>query len=804
MSRNSFRPSSSSPSSRFKWMRKVNGDDSVRNEHNNNEQTREFLVLGRPTQPVCSDNSALDDAGILHPWAKAQGPLIHLDQPDRNNSPEPLSLIPSPDMAISKSENKPTIPLTLAIRPPLPPASITGCGNHSKLQLKERLDRLFAAHLDALKPVELVEADEWLRAAAWWCAKGKDALSVKLEREQETSQASIDLIQGAVDIAKAWWICEHITTEQTLDGLLDNRGSYNALIDQIQCVQDCNYSLKETLNTFLLGEEDFILKSVDLRLWVPCPTYPNEITELLHFYSGLAQDQRSIGPLIFQDTANTFCYGTEFAILTLFTDDGDSPCDSVECVFSFLRSRSSERITTLINSQTNVVHFEVYSSRKWGLSWLDVEWDPPRSSMEVVLKTGYIAQFRFSAKGFQLVWNLSQQIMNTEPDLDASPLETPVLQDTLAACHYTSHNRPTDFPLDPVESCTIRLFERFQVIQDGVCETEKGSPGLLLHVVENNCRISISLACKDITSRNHLHAVLTGIAPAYNETDPQAFVIRCFVVSEPHDRDSGIQGDRYLEVGPSVASVIEERGPERIPYGNTVRSESLRVLIQTEWGSLTDRMNLAPSDLRIGLSVFDNKVLSIFRPPQRDLTVCVSQDLIHHDLPKALKALTSEIQTKSTLRKIEFSSVEDLHKFQEAITGCRVRFDGTASRVVIDRQRRLIPIPCRIEARFTRIQIIQRRNKFQLLAFFYRASHGNCMNFEIKCTDEFESVDNKGEYAVRLRDAKFALPQSKSLGLVCLNELDYPLEHNDIYIMFTDEKERDKLMVNLPGQSGVV
>ncbi|KAE8387804.1 hypothetical protein BDV23DRAFT_195547 [Aspergillus alliaceus] len=708
--------------------------------------------------------------------------------PDPNNSPEPLSLIPSPDhrtsasdMAISKSENKPTIPLTLAIRPPLPPASITGCGNHSKLQLKERLDRLFAAHLDALKPVELVEADEWLRAAAWWCAKGKDALSVKLEREQETSQASIDLIQGAVDIAKAWWICEHITTEQTLDGLLDNRGSYNALIDQIQCVQDCNYSLKETLNTFLLGEEDFILKSVDLRF-------------------GLAQDQRSIGPLIFQDTANTFCYGTEFAILTLFTDDGDSP------------SRSSERITTLINSQTNVVHFEVYSSRKWGLSWLDVEWDPPRSSMEVVLKTGYIAQFRFSAKGFQLVWNLSQQIMNTEPDLDASPLETPV------------HNRPTDFPLDPVESCTIRLFERFQVIQDGYIE-QRLHQGfriliitpqnckticrashilltsvplfyrLLLHVVENNCRISISLACKDITSRNHLHAVLTGIAPAYNETDPQAFVIRCFVVSEPHDRDSGIQGDRYLEVGPSVASVIEERGPERIPYGNTVRSESLRVLIQTEWGSLTDRMNLAPSDLRIGLSVFDNKVLSIFRPPQRDLTVCVSKDLIHHDLPKALKALTSEIQTKSTLRKIEFSSVEDLHKFQEAITGCRVRFDGTASRVVIDRQRRLIPIPCRIEARFTRIQIIQRRNKFQLLAFFYRASHGNCMNFEIKCTDEFESVDNKGEYAVRLRDAKFALPQSKSLGLVCLNELDYPLEHNDIYIMFTDEKGEITLLL---------
>jgi hypothetical protein len=56
-------------------------------------------------------------------------------------------------------------------------------------------------------------------------------------------------------------------------------------------------------------------------------------------------------------------------------------------------------------------------------------------------------------------------------------------------------------------------------------------------------------------------------------------------------------------------------------------------------------------------------------------------------------------------------------------------------------------------------------------------------------------MGQKGECGVRIRDAKYALPQPETgssgddrelPGSVCLDELEFPTEHSDVAIMFGD------------------
>lgn len=103
----------------------------------------------------------------------------------------------------------------------------------------------------------------------------------------------------------------------------------------------------------------------------------------------------------------------------------------------------------------------------------------------------------------------------------------------------------------------------------------------------------------------------------------------------------------------------------------------------------------------------------------------------------------------------------------------------------------VVPIYKRLEADHARIQIIQRENIVQLLAFFEDFGPADCMNFQLKSMDVFENVEKSGKFCVRLVDAKFALPHKED-GIVrtelhkftCLDHPEYPGEHDDITIGF--------------------
>ena len=126
------------------------------------------------------------------------------------------------------------------------------------------------------------------------------------------------------------------------------------------------------------------------------------------------------------------------------------------------------------------------------------------------------------------------------------------------------------------------------------------------------------------------------------------------------------------------------------------------------------------------------------------------------------------------------------------MTGFRVVFDCTVSSFAIARRRMVVPIHKKWEASGARLQLVTQNKTIQLLAFFGGDfSHGKCMNFLLRGTDNYESSSRSGKCTVRIVDAKFALPkkeEEEASAFVCLDMLEYATEHDDITIGFESEQ----------------
>ena len=64
------------------------------------------------------------------------------------------------------------------------------------------------------------------------------------------------------------------------------------------------------------------------------------------------------------------------------------------------------------------------------------------------------------------------------------------------------------------------------------------------------------------------------------------------------------------------------------------------------------------------------------------------------------------------------------------------------------------------------------------------------MSLALKSTDVYESSSRSAKFYVRLVDAEFTMPKNAEIAgseFICLNELEYPSEHDDIMIGFDTE-----------------
>lgn len=239
-----------------------------------------------------------------------------------------------------------------------------------------------------------------------------------------------------------------------------------------------------------------------------------------------------------------------------------------------------------------------------------------------------------------------------------------------------------------------------------------------------------------------------------------------------------------------------------------------------------------PGQLKIGLPAHDSTTIHLHRLTQEDLSMTLAHDLVSRDHLAKIRSLLLAIQTKPSVRIIRFKTQDDkipeyaaslppmnrpscliyidLHRFQEAVTGFRsvsmgnqrtlvthylkkrkadiALYFSLATRFLITRRRKLVPLMKQWDTNLTRVQLIQQGSKVQIVAFCYQFRHLKCLNFQVKVLGEVEKIEHKGEWGVRVEDAKYAVhqpgPDSELPSSVSLDEPEFPTEHSDIAVMF--------------------
>lgn len=126
----------------------------------------------------------------------------------------------------------------------------------------------------------------------------------------------------------------------------------------------------------------------------------------------------------------------------------------------------------------------------------------------------------------------------------------------------------------------------------------------------------------------------------------------------------------------------------------------------------------------------------------------------------------------------------------------------------------VVPLHKKWEASGVRVQVLEKERSVQLLIFFQGDfAHADCLNFKVTPTDVFEKTEKGKQPALRLVDAKFALPGGKGEGrgeskvergvkgrFANLDLLEYPGEHDDITLGF--ESVQGKFFYAQPLQPG--
>ncbi|ROW11289.1 hypothetical protein VMCG_01007 [Cytospora schulzeri] len=713
------------------------------------------------------------------------------------------------------------------------------------------LFELFRLHAESVKPLLSCLPDDLARAALWWFLKGRMALELSIREQPQTpeqkAQIEASRQQAYADLAKAYWLYEEVLPE--------TMGSMSSPVDTE--VHDVGQAIMSQLrklsssmkrNGFLPPEEAMLPQSIDKSIWVEYPTISQDIVLLLWGSRGGAlSQQRSVTgmPLLaalpLGDTAEMFCFGRYFVNGILMEQGAESQPLHFPCFISITRFTKQSTLDFCIASQNGSVQFRIQNNKTVGPTWEDVKWRAERSALEIKLPRGFVLVVKCRPQDFKVLWGMQDFSTKALATLQPRKEEEVVFRSALRSFQYFDANaQSTAFPREPIRDCNVGLFEKIvkessptgqriyhrgfrlavvtgpttkmlsavnhnylpQVpVQFGFLRGEQSEPALLLRFEDGNSNGRMVMAFNDEPERLRFHSLLIGTAVEQDEKVFSEVPITEYSIAQ-NAHFEPIKG--FSQFPWSRVRIINEDTEDEIP--ETVLAEKLKIVVDFKCGTISDRVNVAPGELKIRLSVKDKNSLSIWRQPQRDYTIALSESQVSKQTPDDMRKALQYITREPSVRRFTFTSQRNLHEFEEALTGFKVLFDGSAAIFAISRRRMVVPIYKKWEATGSRIQVVQSENIIQVLVFFEDFHHGESMSFPLKPTDIFESVTRNKLVGVKIDDAKFPLPrmpgdddESPDDGaFVCLDLPEIPGEHDDITILFESEEERDDLIRCLP------
>jgi hypothetical protein len=384
---------------------------------------------------------------------------------------------------------------------------------------------------------------------------------------------------------------------------------------------------------------------VDTSMWLRYPFFAPDVSAVL---SGTATrsmliDKSGQAPTVAQtiplgDTSRQFSYGSMFVDVMVSSKEDDTQQQfSMPCVLSIIRDRADWYVFASITSQSELVNVMIQSDKKKGPTWDDVEWHVRSHSMQVRLPRGFELDVMFQEADFKNLWNIVQYTRKTEASLQPEAGETTIYETTLKVFQYMDPGASKAFPAEPIERCRVRLFERSVTVTEGtgsrsvhqgyrivvltspkvktlsnvrhvighgapivfgLLRGEDGAPALMLKVREDGRSRSMLMTFHEVKERSTMHSLLLGMMTKEGEIKTSDIPIRAYSIQQPADRFNGLPEKTHLQFPAGSVSVIDqEHAFVDHQYGPTILSESLRAVVTTEWGSVTDRINLGMSQI---------------------------------------------------------------------------------------------------------------------------------------------------------------------------------------------------------------
>lgn len=730
---------------------------------------------------------------------------------------------------------------------------------------------LFHVSAESYKPLASIGLEQLLAAAAWWFLKGRASLEATI-RERNSNPEVQNVNQSArqqafADLAKALWIVKFVSPRSVDFKQYHHQESRDA---QATDLLEMHNAILSALNKLMISmKRNQILppgpgqaspaQGLDTSIWKSYPDFTPDIASLLSNNgkgSLVTTNSRSVTLLSeimpLADTRRSFNFGRMFVDGFLMEEGIESQQFRCPCVLSISRGQNESQISLHITSQNLAIKLKIQSDKSAGLTWKDIQWRPRSNALELKLPRGFLFKVQCLPHDFATVYGIydytNKMLSTMNPFNDENLLfET----DLVTFAFYAQNPQSRAFPKEPVSNCRVWLLEKritktegtgarslhrgFRIvvltsprtktlsginielhpvtgpIQYAFVRGESGAPALLIKIQHGKLEGMMAMTFRDPQERAQLHDLLTASSLANAEACFANCQLLNLSISQPgQPTPIALRSLKWQN-----ATVLNEDGLEAgVESTKTVLSEQLRVVINVQNGSITDRINVGKGELKLRLNAGENRnELQLLRNSQEDLTIAIFESQFPRQLPGELAELLKMIaESANTVRSFQFPTLVDLHRFQAAVTGFTILFDGTAASFAISRRRMVVPIYKKWDATTTRLQIIRRDKIVQLMAFFNNFSHGECMNFALKGTDNFETTSKAGKYTLKIVDAKFALPKGgdgkekgSDVGIeksfICLDMPDYAGEHDDITITFDSQEEHEKFTKALPAQA---
>ncbi|KEY67614.1 hypothetical protein S7711_07811 [Stachybotrys chartarum IBT 7711] len=721
----------------------------------------------------------------------------------------------------------------------------------------KHLFELFRLHAEAVKPISTSQPKDCGRAGLWWFLRGRMGLEVAVRGRpnspQSQMQNEIDRQQAYTNLAKGYWLCVEVVTEITQSGARALDTETNEVSQALTtALRKLAVSMKR--NGFLPPEEAFLPQTIDKSIWVEYPPMSQDMVALLtgNWGSGMSAMQQQplkalhlLDALPLGDTAENFSYGRVMADVYLMEQGREAQRFYFPCVLSMVRPQKQAGLFFVLASQNGSMQLVIQENKNVGPVWDDVRWRNDTCTIDVRLPRGFVLAVQVTQQDYRTLWNMYDFGIKTQATLYPRSGESVVFRNTLKSFQCIDGDPQSRmFPKEAVPGCDVALFEKtlkengpsgprnwhrgFRIavvtgprtrtlsgvnqtypplmpVQFGFIRGDGEKPAFSLRFESGRQKGHMVLVFNDDAERVRFHSLLTGTALDSDEKLFADVPLKSYVISQSLREPLGIPP--FNRMPWKAARVVNEEMGDDGGQPPVVLADRLKIIVEYQNGTITDRVNVAPGELRLRLEVTNARLLRILRQPQQDVTISVSEAHVPKELPRNLSDALELLRNNQTIRNLEFNNLKDLHDFQRALTGFEVIFDALAATFAIARRRMVVPIHKKWEAGFTRIQVVRNEDKqLQLLAFFEDFQHGHCMNFVLKGTDVYESMNRSGKPGIKFIDAKFPLPRLPDdkdgdyddMAFVCLDLPDLPGEHDDISIVFEKESDRDHLAQCLP------